>query len=559
MNREYENSVERATSKKRWGRDKIAAKILDFERAKQAQSERQWANDQGIPRTTFQHWISRKHTIDAAPGVIEFFESPDGAEFLHNLILAAHLEFTKHGVASIHNVSNFLELCGLSRFVASSYGTQRRISIKMDEELIVYEQEERKRLSQQMRAKKITLIEDETFHPEICLVAMEPVSNYIVIEQYVENREARTWNDAVEQALQDLPVEVIQVTSDEGAGLINHALKGLQVHHSSDCFHVSYEISKGTSGALASEVRRSESQLRIATERTQKQVRRKQDYETVCPRLHKRRPGFEQAIDIAVREEQQAEAHLRQAQQNQETVRIAKAEIGKVYHPYDPETGIGQDAQKVSALLESCFDKINEATQGLSDRCKDRIEKAHRVVSNMVATIAFFFRVVELYMDSMELSDRERMLMQNYLIPGFYLQEVARREKDARRKALIQAKSQELLALTLDGDGTPADCDHPAPAKLRKAARECAMMFQRSSSCVEGRNAQLSLRHHGVHRLSNRHLSAQTVVHNYYIRREDGTTPAERFFGAKPTDVFRWLIKNMDYPPRPRVRMLKAS
>lgn len=118
-------------------------------------------------------------------------------------------------------------------------------------------------------------------------------------------------------------------------------------------------------------------------------------------------------------------------------------------------------------------------------------------------------------MDSMELSDRERMLMQDYLIPGFYLQEVARREKDARRKALIQAKSQELLALTLDGDGTPAHCDHPALAKLRKAARECAMMFQRSSSCVEGRNAQLSLRHHGVHRLSNRHLSAQTVVHNY--------------------------------------------
>ena len=118
MNREYENSVERANSKNRWGRDKIAAKILDFEGAKQARSERQWANDQGIPRTTFQHWISRKHAIDAAPGVIEFFESPDGAEFLHNLILAAHLEFTKHGVASIHNVSNFLELCGLSRFVA---------------------------------------------------------------------------------------------------------------------------------------------------------------------------------------------------------------------------------------------------------------------------------------------------------------------------------------------------------------------------------------------------------------------------------------------------------
>lgn len=35
-----------------------------------------------------------------------------------------------------------------------------------------------------MPKKMIMLCEDETFHPEICLVAIEPVSNFILVERY---------------------------------------------------------------------------------------------------------------------------------------------------------------------------------------------------------------------------------------------------------------------------------------------------------------------------------------------------------------------------------------
>jgi hypothetical protein len=43
----------------------------------------------------------------------------------------------------------------------------------------------------------ITVCEDETFHPEIYLVAIEPVSNFIVLEKYVPNRKAETWTAAL--------------------------------------------------------------------------------------------------------------------------------------------------------------------------------------------------------------------------------------------------------------------------------------------------------------------------------------------------------------------------
>lgn len=549
----------KSNTKKKWKRDDLVSKVIDFEQAKQSQSQRQWAEEHGVPRSTLQHWINRKKSIDASPALISFFESPDGIAFLHRMVTAAHLEFTKHGVASIHNISNFLGMCGVSPFIASSYSTQCRASTKMDDEIIEFEKPQRERLSAQMPKKKISLCEDETFHPEICLVAMEPVSNYLLVEKYVENREGETWNDAVAEAVCGLPVEVIQVSSDEGRGLINHTIKGLKAHHSSDCFHVSHEIGKGTSGALASEVRRAEKAHELAVKKTQKEIHRKDAYDNQPKRPCGPRPNFEKNIATVAEEQQQAEANLKKARDNQETVRTAKAEIGKVYRPYDPETGMKQEAKKVSELLESCFDRINEATRDISDRCKKRVKKAYGVVSNMVATIAFFFGMIDLYMDNMGLSKQEKRLIHHYLIPGFYLCQVAQRERDVDRKAIISEKSQELLSIVNNRNGPFADYCETDIARLKKAAKECAQIFQRSSSCVEGRNAQLSLRHHGIHRLSDRHLKAQTVVHNYYVKRPDGTTPAERFFESKHEDLFEWLLERMDYPSTPRRRMAAAS
>jgi hypothetical protein len=54
----------------------------------------------------------------------------------------------------------------------------------------------------------------------------------------------------------------------------------------------------------------------------------------------------------------------------------------------------------------------------------------------------------------------------------------------------------------------------------------CVQTFQRSSSCVEGRNGQLALRHHSFHRLSPRKLQALTTIHNFFLTRPDGSTAA---------------------------------
>jgi hypothetical protein len=60
-------------------------------------------------------------------------------------------------------------------------------------------------------------------------------------------------------------------------------------------------------------------------------------------------------------------------------------------------------------------------------------------------------------------------------------------------------------------------------------------VFQRSSAHVEGRNGYLALRNHALCGLDNsRKRPCLTVVHNFLLKRPDGATAAERFFGQKP-------------------------
>ena len=123
---------------------------------------------------------------------------------------------------------------------------------------MAFGEEEKERLVAGMATKQVTVCEDETFHPEVCLVAIEPVSNFILLEQYADDRKAKTWTKALGAATEGLPIEIIQSTSDEGRGLLRHVKKDLGVHHSPDLFHVQQELVRGTSVALASRKRRAE-------------------------------------------------------------------------------------------------------------------------------------------------------------------------------------------------------------------------------------------------------------------------------------------------------------
>ena len=123
-----------------------------------------------VPQSTLQHWLRRKEGIDADPKVVAFFESPEGVTFLHRLVLGAHFVMTLLGPCGVRLVCTYLEITGLDHFVASSYGAQRKVTVAMGQATIEFGEAEEKRLGTNMKPKQITVAEDETFHPQTCLV-----------------------------------------------------------------------------------------------------------------------------------------------------------------------------------------------------------------------------------------------------------------------------------------------------------------------------------------------------------------------------------------------------
>lgn len=201
-----------------------------------------------------------------------------------------------------------------------------------------------------------------------------------------------------------------------------------------------------------------------------------------------------------------------------------------------------KSAPEVSTALEQHFVELETvaAAAQLSERCVKRIQKAKRVTVSIVAMVA-----------ALALASEVEQAMHSQLLPAIYLYLVAEKTQDVEQRAALQRQSEELMAPRLSSHGPLADLDAAEQGVLETVAQECAQLFQRSSSCGEGRNGYLALYHHSLHRLGDRKLTALTTVHNYFVKRQDGTTAAERFFGAQPRDLFGWVLEQVDLPGHP--------
>jgi hypothetical protein len=515
----------------------------------------------GVPDSTLRHWVRtrwRRMKDSQWPGdTVRFLESPDGLAVLHRILTAAHLIFVQANDCGIRNLCAFLELSGLDEFIASSYGAQQAVAQQMESLLIAFGEQEDQRLAAEMPPREISVAVDETFHPDICLVGMEPVSDFILLEAYQPQRDADTWNKCLGAKLAPLAITVCQVVSDQAKSLIHYAEVDLGAHHSPDLFHVQQDTSRAVSLPLASQSRHaaehlSKIQEKVADLQTQSQACREQ-----CPESSQ---GFEQQVQQAQTEEAAAKEHLSACQDRQQRARQARRGLSHDYHPFDLENGQPLDEEDVGRRLAGHFDTLEQiaAEAGLSAHATKNLAKARRVLEPMKATILFFWKMIGVWFSLWDFPEPVRQWMQQEFILGLYLARVAEKASDAAERHRLRELSREILARARSPDGLWGTLSLEVQADLGRKAQICADLFQRSSSCVEGRNGQLSLKHHALHRFTLRKLQALTVLHNYLVRRPNGTTAAERFYGTTTRDVFAWLLDRLSIPARPRARRRAA-
>ena len=371
-------------------RMKVAEGLEQFkQRHRQGLSERDFERQSGIARSTARHWEKRSRTGKLPRELRAALETQAGLKLVTRIVIAAIFVLTLRAPGGIRMVCEFLKLSGLSDLVAPSFGSVQAMTVEMQQELITFGEHQRATLGSTMAEKHITVCQDETFHPETCLVAIEPVSNFIVTERYTENRTTETWKGVMDEALDGLPVQVEQSTADQAKALLRYAEHELEVPHSPDLFHPQNDLVKATALPLSSRVGQASKAYAKAVENTHKVLAKRDAYYN-SKRKPGRPPNFAARIEEAERDEQAKRQALEQAEAEQLAVREAIRKLSTIYHPYALADGTPQQPDVGEAAFHQAFADIDEVADRaqLSQRCRDRIDKVRRVVDQMVGTIA---------------------------------------------------------------------------------------------------------------------------------------------------------------------------
>jgi hypothetical protein len=381
-------------------------------------------------------------------------------------------------------------------------------------------------------------------------VAIEPVSNFILVEAYRDQRDSTTWAQAIRAGTQDLPVHIVLFTSDQASGLVRCAEKEFQVKHQPDLLHLQCDLAKPILLPLARPIHQAKKDL----EKLQQEEQRLEQAEQKKPDS----VTIEMCL-AHIRAEEQAKKDLEVGQQRLDGALEQIRAVSAAYHPFDRATGQSVTTEQMQARLSEALQRLQEVVEegGLSERAQQAVQKARGWVTLLVGCLAWFWTLTRQRVEKLALSEAAEEVLQQGLLAGCYWEMASGKEKDPQERKRLVEMAERLQEKAWEQGGALAGLSQAEKLEVERVARQCAELFQRSSSCVEGRNGRLSLFHHGQTRLSETRLKALTAVHNYVVRRADGSTAAERFFGQKQTDAFSWLLERMPDLPHPAAKRRK--
>jgi hypothetical protein len=414
----------------RWTRAEIASALENFADP-DSPSQRETAERFGIPHATFNYW-TRHYSPPQGDPIDSFFRSPWGEAVLRRIVLAALSTFQLQGACGIRQVGTFLDRAGLDRFVASSRGALHPLAAHRESDLVAFRDQEQPVLAQQMKPKTITVVADEHFHSgKPCLVGLEPMAGFLLIECYRDRRDADTWKEALNEGTAGMPVEVIQMTSDLARALVCCAEKGLQAAHSPDLFHGQRDTLKLLLLPLTRPIQQAEKDLEKANKHTER---------LDAPVDQGQSPQALEALIEAVRHELAIEERLRQAQARQEKAVQEVRGVADDYHPFDRRTGQPVSAEEVGKRLNKHVDELENvvAEAALGEKPQQAVSKARTWVTTLMGCVAWFWCLANARVEELGLSEEQEREVKEKLLAGHYWAMAARRARTAEEKKRLE-------------------------------------------------------------------------------------------------------------------------
>jgi hypothetical protein len=414
-----------------------AARAFDHFQDPNHSSQRQYAQDHAIPRSSLGDWLRKVFPEHLDPALVCFFCGSAGHAFLRRLVLALLLVFHHRNACGLRQIGDFLFLVELDHFVGSSYGALYSLDAQLQDNLILFAKEQRQTLAVAMAAtgttKDVVLCPDENFHgPHVCLVAIEPVSNFIVVEAYADKRDSVTWARAIKSGLDGLPVHLVCLTSDQASGLVCCACKELEVQHHPDLMHLQCNLGKPILLPLARPISQAE-----------KDLEKLEQQELRLEQADEKKPGS-LTIDVAVAHIHalnQAKADLEQARERLEGAVEQIREVGRVYHPFDRETAEPVTAEQMQAKLGEPLERLQEVVEqaGLGERAQQAVPKAREGwVVLLVGCLAWYWTLVRQKLAEAELSEEEEQAVIQSLMAGHYWEMASDKEKDQEERQRLR-------------------------------------------------------------------------------------------------------------------------
>jgi len=364
------------------------------------------------------------------------------------------------------------------------------------------------------------------------IVFMDLASNYIFVETEADDRTYETWKDKVQKIVDKFGIKIKYIVSDRAKSLIKLAQSGFGCLSIPDLFHASYEIVKVFGLNLGRKKNAVEKKLQKAIAAL-----------VLLKQLGKDVTEQESIICQLKNQQTIIDAGLSEYQQILHT-------LSKIVHPFDINNSRAQSSALVHLLLDQLMERIQQLLidQEITDS-KNRIKKFGKQIEAIASLIDAWWLWARESLDEGKLTEQEMQWVLTCLLPAIYWQKQAERTKNPDLKeSYLNAFENAQLGL----EQHPLTPELIHDKQLLAWAEWMVSNFQRTSSAVEGRNGWLSQIHHNGRGLTPDRLKALTVIHNYYLKRSDGTTAAQRLFGKEFDDPFEWLVQHWTALPLAR-------